>query len=228
MKAKDKKMVKDLGDESPFKAKGYMVVKQWSFEDSKFKRVARPDIYKSSMNKSFYEVIVEERERKKKEKELLELEKAGDMMHLFSSKDENGDMSRPHTAMPSPSYMQPTGLNTKVWSKRPFSARCENPGHHTPRKPFFTKGSKTHTSKFMDKAEERIVYFHELDKESKVVQSRRFMLERVTGTNKNRTLSRPQFADTWRRHHYQSNRTRTKLRDILTIQGMEMKHQPSF
>ena len=41
--------IEDLKDESPFKAKKYTVVKQWSFEDSKFKRVARPDIYKSSM-----------------------------------------------------------------------------------------------------------------------------------------------------------------------------------
>ena len=39
----------ELSDESPFKAKRYTVVKQWSFEDSKFKRVARPDIYRSSM-----------------------------------------------------------------------------------------------------------------------------------------------------------------------------------
>ena len=43
------KGIEDLKDESPFKAKKYTVVKQWSFEDSKFKRVARPDIYKSSM-----------------------------------------------------------------------------------------------------------------------------------------------------------------------------------
>ena len=40
---------KELAEDSPFKAKGYTVVKQWSFDDSKFKRVARPDIYKSSM-----------------------------------------------------------------------------------------------------------------------------------------------------------------------------------
>ena len=43
------KSSKDLDEDSPFKANGYTVVKQWSFEDSKFKRVARPDIYRSSL-----------------------------------------------------------------------------------------------------------------------------------------------------------------------------------
>ncbi len=46
---KKKKSVKELADDSPFKAKDYTIVKQWSFEDSKFKRVARPDIYKSHL-----------------------------------------------------------------------------------------------------------------------------------------------------------------------------------
>ena len=114
-----------------------------------------------------------------------------------------------------------------MWSKRPFSARCENPGAHTPRRPFFAPGAKSHTSKFKEKAEERIVYFHELDSESKLVQSKRFMLERITGKEKNRTLSRPQSAETWRRHHYRS-RSRNKLNDLLTIRGIEAKKQPSF
>ena len=46
---KDERKLNDLAEDSPFKAKGYTVVKQWSFQDSKFKRVARPDIYRSSM-----------------------------------------------------------------------------------------------------------------------------------------------------------------------------------
>jgi len=51
MRGREREIMKtrELADESPFKAKGYTVVKQWSFEDSRFKRVARPDIYMSSM-----------------------------------------------------------------------------------------------------------------------------------------------------------------------------------
>lgn len=113
-----------------------------------------------------------------------------------------------------------------VWSKRPFSARCENPGAHTPRKPFFTPGSQSYKSSFKEKAEERILYFHELDRESKVVQKKRFMLERISGKEKNRTLSRPQSADSWRRHHYQT-RNKNKLKDLLSIRSIEVKAQPS-
>ena len=119
-------------------------------------------------------------------------------------------------------------LGSAVWTKRPYSARCERPGDHTPRKPFFTPGSKSHTSRFKEKASERIVYFHELDSQSKLVQSKRFMLERLGGQHKNRTLSRPQSADTWRRHHYGTKRKTSKLNDLLTIRTMDVHQQPSY
>ena len=113
-----------------------------------------------------------------------------------------------------------------VWSKRPYSARCENPGWHTPRKPFFTPGSQAFTSKFDEKAEERIVYTHELGSEGKVVQTKRFMLEHVTGKEKRRTLSRPQSADWWRRHHYGSNRNKCGFNDLLNIKSIKAKERP--
>ena len=119
-------------------------------------------------------------------------------------------------------------LGSAVWTKRPYSARCERPGDHTPRKPFFTPSSKSHTSRFKEKASERIVYFHELDSQSKLVQSQRFMLERLGGQHKNRTLSRPQSADTWRRHHYGTKRKTSKLNDLLTIRTMDVHQQPSY
>ena len=139
---------RELADESPFKAKGYTVVKQWSFEDSRFKRVARPDIYMSSMvrlanfpvlsplstavrgssasslltfsslslsltekTKTFYDIIVEERQRKRKEDKNRQ---ATDIIEFMRSPEASPEpTTRPLSAIPSPSYLRDTGLDTK-------------------------------------------------------------------------------------------------------------------
>ena len=66
-------------------------------------------------NKTFYEIVREERDRKRLIEEKKQLEKTGDIlaqMYDQDDQDENGGVSRPQTAMPSPSYFQ-TGVNTK-------------------------------------------------------------------------------------------------------------------
>lgn len=150
MRGREREIMKtrELADESPFKAKGYTVVKQWSFEDSRFKRVARPDIYMSSMvrlanfpvlsplstavrgssasslltfsslslsltekTKTFYDMIVEERQRKKKEDKNRQ---ATDIIEFMRSPEESPEpTTRPLSAIPSPSYLRDTGLDTK-------------------------------------------------------------------------------------------------------------------
>jgi len=72
------------------------------------------------------------------------------------------------------------------------------------------------------------VYFHELDAQSKLVQSKRFMLERISGRDKKRTLSRPQSAETWRRHHFNKGNKENKLSNLLTVKGMDLKRQTSY
>ena len=67
---------------------------------------------KRLQNKTFYEIVLEEKERKRLVEEKKQLEKTGDILAQMYDQDENGGVSRPQTAMPSPSYFQ-TGVNTK-------------------------------------------------------------------------------------------------------------------